>query len=63
MPIRIVTHNAALIEPFVPTGAPHLHAWSSDPDTTRYMGWKRRRSVAEARKLLWQLEDAQKKTR
>lgn len=51
MPIRLTTPRL-LIEPFLPTDAPHLYAWASDPDTTRYMGWPRHQTLADSEAVI-----------
>lgn len=49
--IRLETERL-LIEPFVPEDAGDLFAWSSDHDTTRYMGWKRHETIEDSKKVI-----------
>ena len=44
--IRLETERL-LIEPFLATDSADLFSWSSDTDTTRYMGWKRHETIAD----------------
>ena len=53
--IRLETERL-LIEPFVAADAADLFAWSSDPDTTQYMGWKRHETLADTVAVLGYFE-------
>ena len=51
MPIRLTTPRL-LIAPFLPTDAPALFTWASDPAPTRYMGWPRHQTLADSEAVI-----------
>ncbi len=51
MIIRLETERL-FIEPFRAADASDLFAWASDPETTRYMGWPRHKTVADSEAVI-----------
>jgi ribosomal-protein-alanine N-acetyltransferase len=56
MIIRLETERLR-IEPFQLGDAGDLFAWASDPETTRYLGWKRHQSLADSESVIRYFEN------